>query len=219
MRALFLALVLINVGFFYWQYTLNGGLVPAPETSEAPQDDSVPQLRLLSEAKHKPAQGAPAGPPAKREACFLVGPFPDETEARTVVEDFAAKGVDAAYTPRPRQYKRYWLRTPTLANHKAAEAKLKQLNKMGFHDVAIMEGGDLRNSLSLGYYQNPSSAEQRIAELKAKGVKVIQEVQPRTVQAHWVRYQAPRGDAAADAVWKAVSHARPDTRREETPCQ
>lgn len=233
MRALFLALVLINAGFFYWQYTLNGSRPTAPQSADLPQDDGVAPLQLLSEAKpdtkRKPSQPrspAPDEPPppapvpaADNSACYIVGPFPGETEARTVMEDFVARGVDAAYTPRPQQRNRYWLHTPPLPDLKAAEARLKQLNEMGFHDVVIMPAGDLKNSLSLGFYHNQSSAEQRMADLKAKGVNAIQAVQQRTVDTHWVRYQAPRGDAAADAVWEALSEARPDVRREEMPCQ
>lgn len=218
MRALFLALVLINVGFFYWQYTLNGGSPPVTQSSEVPQDESVPRLQLLSEVKGDMGTAASVKTPADKKACFIVGPFPDETEARTAVENFAAKGLDAAYTPRPLQRNRYWLRTRPLPNRRAAETKMKQLKRMGFNDVAIVESGDLENSLSLGYYYNLSSAEQHRAELKAKGVNVIQEVQQQTVDTHWVRYRAPRGDATADAVWKALSQARPDAQREEMPC-
>jgi len=220
MRALFLALVLINLGFFFWQYTLSGGRPPVPRSNEVtvPQDDTVPQLKLLSKAHGDKGAPPAAVTPVETDVCFIVGPFADETEARTVVEDFTAKGIDAAYKPIQQQSARYWLHTPQLPDHKAAEAKLNELKGLGFDDVAIMETGDLTNSLSLGFYHNPSSAEQRMAELQAKGVKVIQETQQRTLDTHWVRYQAPPGDAAADAVWKTVSQARSDIQREDLPC-
>ena len=218
MRALFLALVLINLGFFFWQYTLNGGRPSVQQSTEAPQDDSVPQLQLLSQAKGDTGATPPAGTAVEHDACFIVGPFSDETEARTVVEDFTAKGIDASYSPRQEQVSRYWLHTPQLPDHQAAAARLKELNGMGFEDVAIMESGDLINSLSLGFYHNQSSAEQRVAELKAKGVNVIQEIQQRAVATHWVRYQAPRDSATADGIWKAISLASPDAQREGLPC-
>jgi hypothetical protein len=219
MRALFLALLLINLGFFYWQYSLSGGPQPVAENTEVIQDDTVPRLLLLSEAQGAQGAQTPAATAADSDACYIVGPFSDQTEARTAVEDFKAQNIEASYDPRQQQNSRYWLHTPQMRDHKAAEAKLRALKKMGIEDVGIMESGDMQNSLSLGFYHNESSAQQRLEELKAKGVNVSLETQTQTVDTHWVKYQAPLGSEAADKVWKAISQAQPDLQREDLPCR
>lgn len=246
MRALFLALILANLVFFFWEYTLapeqRRALPPAAEQAE----DNVPPLVLLKNnekpaAAPKPSVTAgpeapataparpagetkPAPPPVAEKkvptpkACYIAGPFDHADAAHAAVTVLQAKGLDAGFERRQAQKNRYWLHTPVLPSRKAALARMKEIEARGVHDMALIRTGAFENSISLGFYHNESSANRRLAALKARQVEAVMDTQHRTVDTYWARYQAPKASPAAKAAWKTITASHPHVQREGVPC-
>lgn len=255
MRVLFLALILANVAFFFWQYTLAPDKRVAPQPIAPAQDDAPPLVLLkdggepavrhrragASVAEHsaaavketpKPAAAAssppaatPAAtpspkPPAGNEmACFIAGPFARRDAARAAVDAFRAKGLEAGLEQRETRTDRYWLHTPVLPDRKAALSLMKDIEAKGIRDMALVRAGDFKNSISLGFYHNESSARRRLARLKAKDIDVALEAEHGTQQTYWTRYKTARDNSAADAAWKTISASNPKIQREGLPCR
>lgn len=247
MRALFLALILANLVFFFWEYTLapeqQRTAPPAAEQAE----DNVPPLVLLKDNEKPataprpkpsakaapkapvPADTEPVPPPvAKREApakkseamvCYIAGPFDHADAARAAVTVFKAKGLEAEFERRQAEKNRYWLHTPVLPSRKAALARMKEIEGRGVHDVALMRSGDFENSISLGFYYNDSSANRRLAALKARQVEAAMEIEHRTIDTYWARYKAPKDSSAAADAWKTITASHAHVQREGLPCR
>lgn len=216
MRVLFLALVLVNLVFFFWQYTWEGNGGDEMPVVQLPPPDGTPPLELLSKAKHHAAAASPA---VQSKACFVVGPFADQGAAETAAASFRDKGLDALYDQRETQSTRYWLHTSPYPSRRKALDKIADLKKHGIEDVAVMETGQWQNSISLGFYHNRSSADQRREELQALNVDVTVAAEQATEQTHWVRYTAVSNDPAADTAWQALVQANPKLQREALPCR
>ena len=216
MRVLLLALVLVNLVFFFWQYTWEGkrGDAAMPIV-QLPPPDGTPSLEPLSKTRHRTA--APAA--VAEKACFVVGPFDNRNAAEAVAAGFRDKGLDALYDPRETQSTRYWLHTPPYPSGGKARAKIADLKKHGIEDVAVIESGDWKNSISLGFYHNRSSAEQRLMEVKALNLDATLDTEQQAEQTHWVRYTADKGGATGEAAWQALALTHPQLQRQSLPCR
>ena len=89
MRGLFALLILLNAGFFIWQYSMQESSEARPPTALAlPPDSSIKPLVLLREAgplipKNTTAAENPAPPPAiAATPCYTIGPFITAAEAQ-----------------------------------------------------------------------------------------------------------------------------------------
>lgn len=221
MRALFLALILVNLVFFLWQYTLAPPRAPAGHAVPSAARDNVPPLILLNDGKRKaaPPRVPAATQQAANEQCFAVGPFDDPEAAKATVTALRSKGMAAEYESRTAQTARYWLHTPVFPTRKKALSRMNELKGQGIRDMALMETGKWKNAISLGFYHNQFSADQRLNELKPRGVDVALETEHDTIETYWTRYKAPQGSAEADAVWQAIAQAHPKVQREGLPCR
>ncbi len=100
MRWLFVLLILLNAGFFVWQYSMQESSEARPVTTLAlPPDSSIKPLVLLREVspaapkdasteENTPQQATPVTattavrPPTPTESCYTIGPFFTAQEAQ-----------------------------------------------------------------------------------------------------------------------------------------
>ncbi len=97
MRGLFVLLILLNAGFFVWQYSMQESSEARPATTLAlPPDSSIKPLVLLREVsptapkdasteENTPQQTTPVTavrPPTPAESCYTIGPFFTAQEAQ-----------------------------------------------------------------------------------------------------------------------------------------
>ena len=102
MRVLFVLLIMLNAGFFIWQYSMQESSEARPPTALAlPPDSSIKPLVLLREAgtptsKDTAAAESPAQPPTPAiTSCYTIGPFITAAEAQRARIMLETEGLTA----------------------------------------------------------------------------------------------------------------------------
>jgi hypothetical protein len=188
MRALFLFLVLANLGFFAWSRYL------APEDAAvdvAPLGRQIEpdKLRILrpgevpiASASRKPpaappvaptpASAPPAAPLATPVACLEWGSFTlaDAPKAEKVLDPLSL-GVRLGQR-RTEELAGWWVFIPPQANRQAALKKAAELKYLGVTDYFIVaDEGQFHWALSLGVFRTRDAAQFRLLKLREAGVR------------------------------------------------
>lgn len=97
---------------------------------------------------------------------------------------------------------------PPLAGKADAERKATELRQLGVTDYFIVQDGPIRHAISLGVFSSEKGAQERLAELKEKGVRSAR-VMPRPGKDSTVNIQATGPASAKDALLEAIGKALP----------
>ena len=187
MRALFLVLLLANVGFFAWWRYLSppetvADRAPLARQIEPEKLKVVAPSALPPPAAPKPAAAppAPAAPVALK--CIEWGSFTlaDAPRAEKALEPLAL-GVRLAQR-RTEETASWWVYIPSQKNRQGALRKAEELRQLGVDEYFIMqEEGPQRWALSLGVFRSEDAAQARLAALRRQGVRTAQVGQRETV--------------------------------------
>jgi Sporulation related domain. len=226
MKWLFLALLTVNLGFFFWHYK---GEVSesAPLTQarhEAPCRGATPKsLLLLSEVEpggeqeQPPARALPESRPlawdsarpeqARAHVCYALGPFYSD-EALTPIKH-SLEALELKSTRESRKVRArigYWVYLPPLESRAAALELTREFTARGVTDYLVITAPDKRNAISLGIYSDRSKAERRHQDLKALGYSPIVEERYKEQVQYWINFTQPIGDDVTRHLlddWKA----------------
>jgi hypothetical protein len=234
MRALFLFLVLLNLGFFAWSRYF------------APEDEAVDlaplgrqiepeKLRILrpgevpiASASRKPAAPAPgASPPlpaspspvaplAAPVSCMEWGSFTltDAPKAEKVLEGLSL-GARLGQR-RTEELAGWWVFIPPQANRQAALKKAAELKTLGVADYFIVsDEGEFHWALSLGVFRSRDAAQFRLLKLRELGVRTAR-LGPRETMVPKVWLQVKGVDPALEVRLKDI--ARQVDGSELKPC-
>ena len=102
----------------------------------------------------------------------------------------------------------WWVFVPPLPNKAAAEKKAGELRQFGVTDYFIVPDGFNRYAISLGVFSSEKGGQDRLAELKDKGVRSAR-LAPRPGKDSTVNLQASGPAAAKAAVLAAVGKVLP----------
>ncbi|WP_265947307.1 SPOR domain-containing protein [Dechloromonas sp. A34] len=97
---------------------------------------------------------------------------------------------------------------PPLAGKADAERKATELRQLGVTDYFIVQDGPIRNAISLGIFSSEKGAQERLAELKEKGVRSAR-VMPRPGKDSTVNVQATGPASSKEALLAAIGKAVP----------
>ncbi|WP_371324360.1 SPOR domain-containing protein [Dechloromonas sp. ZY10] len=182
MRALVFLLVFANLLF----YAFSAGYFGSPGSDDArrlAQQVHPERLRIVSRGEapaaaeeSKPLAADPALSGGDKPAVLgcLLWEGLGEAEAGKLGEWLASKFPEfrverlGAGEAAARQW---WVYIPPLSNKAESERKAGQLRTLGINDYFIVNDGAQRFAISLGIFSAESRAEERLAELKAKGVR------------------------------------------------
>lgn len=179
--------------------------IPEKEVAPAEKEAVAASKEVPAPEKEASAQKPPAGP----EACITWADL-SGGEANRVAALLAEKFTDFRLDRRADAVEGsgWWVFIPPLPNKADAEKKVGELKRLGVDDYFIIQdAGPNRFAISLGVFTSEGGANDRLAELRTKGVKSAK-VGPRlgkdalhTVE---VRGPAARQAALAAAVKTAV---------------
>lgn len=229
MKTLVFLLVLANLLF----YAFSAGYFGRPDNPDAVRVEKqvLPErMRIVSrgEAPAAPAAPAKAVEPVKPE---VVAEAPKQ-EPATKVEELAAvclawehlPAVDAEriaslLSSKFAEYKvvrrvvasegsGWGVFVPPLPGKADAERKATELRQLGVTDYFIVQDGPIRNAISLGIFSSEKGAQERLAELKEKGVRSAR-VMPRPGKDSTVNIQATGPASAKEALLAAIGKAVP----------
>jgi len=184
-KALVFILVLGNLLF----YAFSAGYFGHPDNPDAGRVDqqvAPDRMRLVSRGEPPPLKVADNPPPAPASEPEAAPPPPPAaticlrwnqlaTEdagllATKITDKFAdVKLVKHAVAG---ESNGWWVYIPPLANKVEAEKKAGELRQLGVSDYFIVpEGSPNRYAISLGVFSSEKGGQERLAELKSKGVK------------------------------------------------
>jgi len=193
LKWVFAALVIVNVGVALWVYSY-GDKPVAPE--EEPRLAVHPELMKLAtepgaalklRAKATPRKlQPPSEPSAMQPACYRAGPFSELEQVLDAARKLETRGIASMRREETRPtVTGYRVYLPPFPTRQAAEAKRKELTKLGFRDHAlILDNG--RYGVALGFYSVRANAAKQLRRLEAKGVGAKVEPVQQSRTAYWL---------------------------------
>ncbi|MFZ2266142.1 MAG: SPOR domain-containing protein [Azonexus sp.] len=187
MKALVFILVLGNLLF----YAFSAGYLGHPDNPDAGRVDqqvAPERMRLVSRGEPPPVKVV-AAPPAPVVAAPETPPAPAPVvvasvclrwtqlateDARQLSTKIGEKFADFKLVKHTvaGEGNGWWVYIPPLANKAEAEKKAGELRQLGISDYFIIpEEGPSRYAISLGVFSSEKGGQERLAELKDKGVK------------------------------------------------
>ena len=186
MKTFIFLLVLANLLF----YAFSAGHFGRPDNPDAGRVDqqvAPERMRLVSRGEAPPAKVAEAPPPTPAEAPVTPPPAPAIVEktclrwerlsaeiARQLSTKLGDKFADFKLVKHlvAEEGSGWWVYIPPLPSKAEAEKKAGELRQLGIADYFIIpEEGPNRYAISLGVFSTEKGGQERLADLKAKGVK------------------------------------------------
>ena len=199
MKILAIALLLVNVGLVAWQYQTHVRTLARTTVAHEPLPADAAPIKLISELPALPelrvAHDAAPPPPVTAEVqadvvaadlCVDIGPFGDinaRDQVRNWLHDYVAATYMRIETVRKRQF--FWVYLEP-SSDSAAQKNLADLPDRGIQDTLLIRRGEMKNSISLGFFRSQDSVNRRLAELNEKGYKPVVVPRFETSDLYWL---------------------------------
>jgi len=172
LKALVFLLVLVNLLF----YAFTEGVFGRPGNPDAGRVDQqlVPErVRIVARGDQPPPKRGNGADAAPEELCLAWDRLPAEDADRlasTLAERFA--GVRVERRAVASEGSGWWVFVPALPSKAEADKKGGELKELGVKDYfVVQDAGPNQFAISLGVFSGEKGAQDRLAELKVKGVK------------------------------------------------
>lgn len=193
-RWIFAALLLANIGLLMWATWYRG----EPGTTIAARPVFHPELMVplntpgvALKSRRNERTEAPLVATKPKMRCVTIGPLPS-VAAEAAAGWLGGEKLDAARRNEDRQVPNsYWVHIGPFENRKQAEARLKELERLGLRDMLVMPDIDGRPAISLGLFTQLENAQSRMQELSKKGIEVLQETRFHTETMAWFDLRLP----------------------------
>jgi hypothetical protein len=178
MRALVFFLVLANVVLWAWN-TGYLGQPGNPDAARLAQQVKPEAVRIVGHGVTPPPANGKAAKAAEppEELCLVwerLAPADADGLAVALAEKFP--GVRAERRTAGLEGGDWWVHVPPQAAKADADRKAGELKQLGVSDYYVVPEGPNRFAISLGVFSNEKGAQERLAELRAKGVKTARVV-------------------------------------------
>lgn len=177
MKALVFILVLVNLLFYAFTEGVFGRS-GNPDTGRVDQQLVPERVRIVARGDQPPPKrgngaDAPQRNAEPEELCLAWDRLPAEEADRlasTLAEKFA--GVRVERRAVASEGSGWWVFVPALPSKAEADKKSGELKELGVKDYfVVQDAGPNQFAISLGVFSGEKGAQDRLAELKVKGVK------------------------------------------------
>lgn len=213
MKILVFLLVLANLLFYAFTEGVFGR--PGnPDAGRAEQQVQPDRLRIVSrgEAPAKPAVEAKVETPvvADDEPVCVAWPHLSAADADRLAALLAERhaGFRLSRQAVAGEGSGWWVYVPPLASKAEAERKAAELRGLGVADYFPIQEGPNRNAISLGIFSSQKGAQERLAELRTKGVRSAR-IAPRPGKDGSVSLRATGPASAREALLASVEGILP----------
>jgi hypothetical protein len=211
---IFAALVLANVGAAMW---LRWYTEPPVNEDVARPAFHADKLKLLGESGVRPKARPQVAEPAADTvipACYRAGPYAELDTAVAAGKRLEERGVTSMRREETqRAISGYRVFLPPFPSKQAAEAKRRELNRMGFTDNALVQEGG-RFGISLGLFAIEANGTNHLRRLNARGVRAKMEPVQHARAAYWLELSGENlFETLKDFAWSA-----PGVTLAEYPC-
>jgi len=203
-RALFLLLVAVNLGFYAWTQVLSPHDAASDPHPLARQIDPA-KLRILAPEELAAAQVVKPN----AAACVEWGSFttPTAPRAEQALEPLALGARLSAR--RGEETARWWVFIPPKDGRAGAQKAVSELKAQGVDEYFVMqEEGKMRWAVSLGVFGTETAAKGRLEAVRAKGVRGAQAA-PRETLVTKVSFQVQNANAALRARLSEIAQEFP----------
>ncbi|MGD8177418.1 SPOR domain-containing protein [Marinimicrobium sp. ARAG 43.8] len=223
MRAIFLVLVMINLGLLaaHW-FSAGEKERPVASPEEVSPVAGGASLTLLSEtARELPRRAETEVAPIEALApplCVLVGPYGAEEEAQAPFDRLRALDIDVSLEPLTVSDGRgYWVHLPPELSQRAALLRLHELQAKQI-DSYVIPRGELANGISFGMFSREALAVARQEALRQQGYDAkIHEIE-RTHRELWLTMPSAQAAALDDSLWTQLIPAGSTLERRQNLC-
>lgn len=211
MRVFVFLLVLANLVFLAWSQGYLGG-DDNPDAVRLGQQLAADRLRVVSRDRPPaPAPASVATPEPVKEGCLawtaLSAADADAVDGALAGERFTALRRVRHAVPDGHSW---WVFIPPLANKAEADRKAGELKRLGVPEYfVIQDAGPNRFAISLGIFSSEQAAEDRLAALRAKGVRSAKTGPRGSARGELLAVEASGPEALVEAAREAVAAALP----------
>ena len=217
MRVAFFVLLVINLALGAWVLASR----PAAPAQPSPRPEGVAPLQLLSErdsggTPRKQRQAAQPAPSGEGAACYTVGPFETDADARRLAGKLEnVRSTNVRRTQAQSEIGR-WVYLPAFSSREEAMATARKLAAADLRDYYVVTSGDQENTISLGLYRDDTNAKRRVDRLRELGFNARVKVRTEAVPRYWLDASLER---AADLDWQSLLAAYESASVSQTDCQ
>jgi hypothetical protein len=204
MKGIFYILLLLNLGYFGWQYSSQNDNTLSQSLTAAMSSDKG-ELKLLSELSDEEkikllknpqklveeAQGdMEPETDASAMVCYQAGPFVSTKARNSFASKISAFGMEKVdqWTGSEKAV-RYWVYLPPMRSKAEARRVVSDLNRKGIKDVAVVSSGKYKYAISLGLFSSKEYARERVALMQkyAYSPKINESTVSKTL--YWVSFK------------------------------
>lgn len=173
MRWIFAVLVLANLGLLMWASWFREA--PGERIVARPlyhPELMVPLKAAPSSLKERTSARteAPLAAAKPRPRCATLGPLTDAAADKAAAWLASEEISGDRRSELQKTENSHWVYLGPFATRKQAEARRRDLDRLGFHEHIIMKDDEGRIAISLGLYSSAGNARNRLKELAEKGV-------------------------------------------------
>lgn len=232
MRALFLLLLLVNLGIFAWYHWYvqpeEGGVVAAQPLKGEPlklvSELTPAERKTLASAAAAPAAATVSAPaPASASAvaalaCASYGPFTGSavSQAADRLKQF---GLTTEQHSVPGKAKLgYWVYLPPFGSKREADAAADMLRRRGVKDIYVVTDEANRNAISLGVFTQHQGAVERQKEMRKLGFRAVLAERFRDEPRYWLDVHGTSSAMPSADMFKDLSEDSAPVSKATAPC-
>lgn len=214
MKQLVLALVFLNLVYFFWGMTTSTVEHVRPQQTPLYAQQSVETLRLLSKdevSKREEIQPMiepePEPEPVSllENACYLVGLYENEKGAAQLATFFNQYDSEATVV-HLKSVDDFWLIYPSNGDWDASLKNTKELKIKGVKELWLIPNGENKGVISLGLFATKERADKRLKELERLTVNAI--IRTRSKQQFAVKLILYKSEEDIRQLLNASEHAQ-----------
>ena len=194
-RFLIIALILINIVYFIWAYTIgNTDYVLPPRTQQG-----VPALILIPSKNSYVYQSKGS---KTASSCYTLGPYGSSKTARLVAKSINDFGLATEIRKqKTMQTLNYLVYLQAFTSRSEAEKVVENMSKHDITNYKIIETGPYKNAISLGSFDDIDQARRHTEYVRFLGYDAKHTAQKKPKEVFWINYDEPFGSNAPVLKW------------------
>lgn len=195
MRILIIALLISNLFYFIWAYTIGNTDYVLPSRTQ----QGVPVLILIPTKNSYAYQSKDS---KTGSSCYTLGPYGSSKTAKLVAKSINNFGLATEIKKqKTMQTLNYLVYLQAFTSRDAAETVVKDMSKHEITNYKIIESGPYKNAISLGSFEDLDQARRHTEYVRFLGYDAKHTAQKKPKKVFWINYDEPFGSNAPVFNW------------------
>jgi hypothetical protein len=204
MRIIVIVLLLINIAFFIWAFTIGSTNYVLPPRVQ----QGIPALILLPSKNSYAYQSKNS---KMESSCYTLGPYGSLKTARLVAKSINDFGLATEiHKQKTMQTLNFLVYLQSFSSRAEAEKVVRDMQKNKISTHKIIETGPYKNAISLGSFEDLDKARRHSEYVRFLGYDAKYTARKKPKEVFWIDYDEPFGSNAPVFNWtkKIDSRAR-----------